>query len=54
MKQHEAEDLVRQALELAMTRDGSSGGIVRLVTSSSGGSQTRLFQGKDIKQSWDE
>lgn len=41
MTRSEAEDLVATALELAMARDGSSGGVVRLVTITEKGAERR-------------
>lgn len=44
MTREEAEDLVATALELAMARDGSSGGVVRLVTITEKGAERRCAQ----------
>lgn len=41
MSREEAEDLVSTALQLAMARDGSSGGLVRLVTVDKDGAKRR-------------
>ncbi len=37
-----------------MARDGSSGGMIRLVTSSEQGSSQRIVQGDHVEVSWDE
>lgn len=42
MSRSEAEALVKEALVLAMSRDGSSGGVARLVTVHSGGAERTL------------
>lgn len=39
---------------LTMCRDGSSGGIARLVTLSKDGAERRLIKGDDIPLFWDE
>lgn len=41
MSRQEAEDLVSTAIQLAMARDGSSGGVVRLVTITETGVERR-------------
>lgn len=41
MSRQEAEDLVSTAIQLAMSRDGSSGGVVRLVTITETGAERR-------------
>jgi 20S proteasome subunit beta 1 len=47
MTRKEAEDLVAQALALAMSRDGSSGGLIRLVTIDEGGVTRRMVTEND-------
>ena len=42
MTRSEAEALVKEAVALAISRDGSSGGVVRLVTVHSGGAEKSL------------
>lgn len=54
MRREEAEDLVKEAVALAMSRDGSSGGIIRLCTINADGVQRQLFQGPQIPAFWDE
>ena len=54
LTQQEAEDIAIKALSLAMARDGSSGGMIRLVACSEGGSSQRIVQGDNIEVSWDE
>ncbi|KFM25126.1 Proteasome subunit beta type-6 [Auxenochlorella protothecoides] len=54
MTRSEAEDLVATALELAMARDGSSGGVVRLVTITEKGAERRLIKPEEHPVLWDE
>ena len=54
MSRQEAEDLVKEALALAMSRDGSSGGVIRLCTVNAEGVQRQMFKGPDIPSFWDE
>ncbi|KAK9835400.1 hypothetical protein WJX81_007041 [Elliptochloris bilobata] len=54
MSRAEAEELVATALALAASRDGSSGGLLRLVTVSSGGAERRLIPGDQVPPFWDE
>lgn len=54
LTQQEAEDITIKALTLAMARDGSSGGMIRLVTCSEKGSSQRIVQGDHVEVSWDE
>lgn len=54
MGRQEAEDLVATALALAMARDGSSGGVIRLVTISKDGAQRRLITPEEHPVFWDE
>lgn len=42
MTRQEAEAVVKEAVALAMSRDGSSGGVARLVTIHSGGADRTL------------
>jgi 20S proteasome subunit beta 1 len=44
MSKKEAQDFVKNAVSLAMWRDGSSGGIIRLVTISKDGVEVTLTQ----------
>jgi 20S proteasome subunit beta 1 len=44
----EAQDFVKHAIALAMCRDGSSGGVIRLHTVDSSGHTYQFLQGKDI------
>jgi 20S proteasome subunit beta 1 len=48
MTQAEAEDVVANALALAMSTDGSSGGLIRLVTVTKEGSVRKLIKGNDV------
>ena len=44
----EAETFVKEAVALAMSRDGSSGGIIRMHTVDKTGAEYKYFQGKDV------
>ena len=48
MARGEAEELVASALALAASRDGSSGGLLRLVTVSAAGAERRLIPGDQV------
>jgi len=48
MTRDEAEQLVVDALSLAMTRDASSGGIIRTVTLDKTGATRRYIGGADV------
>jgi len=50
----EAEDLVAEAVGLAYARDGSSGGLIRLVTIDSEGTHRRLVYPDAVSPLWDE
>ena len=54
MIQEEAESMVVTALTLAMARDGSSGGMIRLAVSTKEGTKSQLVSGDRIEKSWDE
>ncbi|KAK2076947.1 hypothetical protein QBZ16_005175 [Prototheca wickerhamii] len=54
MSRQEAEDLVSTAIQLAMARDGSSGGVVRLVTITETGVERRLIKPEEHMVLWDE
>ncbi len=54
MSRAEAEELVKTALALAMSRDGSSGGIARLVTLTKAGAERRMIKGDEVPLFWDE
>jgi len=54
MTREEAENLVTTALTLAMSRDGSSGGVVRLVTIDQQGSTRRMLTPEEHPTMWDE
>lgn len=54
MTRAEAEELVKTALALAMSRDGSSGGIARLVTLTKAGAERRMIKGDEVPLFWDE
>ena len=51
MTRAEAEELVASALALAAARDGSSGGLLRLVTVSAAGAERRLIAGDQVRAS---
>mmetsp|Transcript_2263 Transcript_2263/g.5279 ORF Transcript_2263/g.5279 Transcript_2263/m.5279 type:complete len:235 (-) Transcript_2263:33-737(-) len=48
MTREETEQLVLHGIAHAMARDGSSGGMVRLVTANKDGIKHQVFQGKDL------
>ncbi|QDZ18406.1 beta type subunit of proteasome [Chloropicon primus] len=48
MSREETERLVLEGIAHAMARDGSSGGLVRLVTVDKDGAKSQVFQGKDV------
>lgn len=48
MTKDEAEDFVVRALALAMSRDGSSGGVIRTVNIDETGVERKFRSGKDI------
>ena len=50
----QAEDLVASALALAMSRDGSSGGVMRLVTVDKAGARRRWITPEEHPVFWDE
>jgi len=54
MNRQEAEDMVKEAVALAMSRDGSSGGVICLCTVSAEGVERQMIQGPDIPTFWDE
>ncbi len=49
MSREEAEDLVITSISLAMARDGSSGGVVRLITLSKDGAKRRMVKGDEVQ-----
>ena len=49
MSRSEAEELVIASISLAMARDGSSGGVVRLITISKDGAERRLVKGDEVQ-----
>lgn len=48
MTREEAEALVVEALSLAMTRDASSGGVIRTVTLDKSGASVRYVGGNEV------
>jgi 20S proteasome subunit beta 1 len=54
MTRGEAEELVARALALAMARDGSSGGVIRLVAVDAGGAARRWVTPESHPVMWDE
>ncbi|KJE96310.1 proteasome subunit beta type-6 [Capsaspora owczarzaki ATCC 30864] len=53
MTQAECEDFVKGALALAMARDGSSGGVVRIATITESGVERKTFVGDQIPKFWE-
>jgi len=54
MTRHEAQAVVVEALALAMARDGSSGGVVRLVTVDAEGARELFLRGDEVPLYGDE
>ncbi len=54
MSQAEAEAFVKEALALAMARDSSSGGVIRLVTINKDGAKSQSFLGNDVPQFFED
>lgn len=54
MAANEAEDLVTAALALAMSRDGSSGGVIRLITIDAHGARRKVVTPEEHPVFWDE
>jgi 20S proteasome subunit beta 1 len=54
MSSQEAEDLVSSALALAMSRDGSSGGVIRLVNINKDGATRKWITPDEHPKFWDE
>eukprot|EP00884_Botryococcus_braunii_P005295 jgi/Botrbrau1/14767/Bobra.0284s0001.1 len=54
MTQEEAEEVVANALALAMSTDGSSGGLIRLVTVTKDGSKRKMIKGNEVAQYGEE
>jgi len=48
MGKDEAEQFVIRALALAMSRDGSSGGVIRTLTINESGVERKYYSGKEI------
>jgi 20S proteasome subunit beta 1 len=48
MSRDDAEAFVKDSVALAMARDGSSGGIIRMITLAGDGPQSQYLQGPDI------
>merc|ERR1711865_184499 len=53
MTRAECEEFVKNGLALAMARDGSSGGVIRLCTISEAGQERQFFSGDDIPKFWE-
>merc|ERR1712166_1479697 len=53
MTRAECEEFVKNGLALAMARDGSSGGVIRLCTISEAGQERQFFSGEDIPKFWE-
>lgn len=54
MTKEEAVDFVKKTLSLAMSRDGSSGGVIRIGIITDTGIERLVFSGKDIPVFWKE
>ncbi len=54
MSREEAEAWVTRAVSLAMSRDGSSGGVIRLVTIDAKGVTRRMVPGHEVPVGYDE
>ena len=54
MTREQAEAFVQASVTHAMSRDGSSGGLCRLVTVDATGATRRMVQGPQLKLQWDE
>ncbi|CDF32448.1 Proteasome subunit beta type [Chondrus crispus] len=52
MTKEECMEFVKNALSLAMARDGSSGGVVRLVVIDKDGSERKFFPGNKLPEFW--
>ena len=48
MTKEECETFVKNALALAMSRDGSSGGVIRMVTVDKDGTDRKFFGGDQV------
>ena len=54
MSREECEDFVTKAVAHAMSRDGSSGGLIRLVTVNADGASRKMVQGPNIPLFFEE
>ncbi|KYO25496.1 proteasome subunit beta type-9 isoform X1 [Alligator mississippiensis] len=54
MKLEECQQFTKNAIALAMSRDGSSGGVIYLVTITKAGAEEQVFLGDDIPKFYDE
>eukprot|EP00168_Porphyra_purpurea_P012495 TRINITY_DN329_c0_g2_i6.p3 TRINITY_DN329_c0_g2~~TRINITY_DN329_c0_g2_i6.p3 ORF type:complete len:144 (-),score=20.53 TRINITY_DN329_c0_g2_i6:169-600(-) len=54
MTKEECQAFVKNALALAMSRDGSSGGVIRLVTVDKDGSDRKFFGGEQLPSFWEK
>lgn len=54
MTKEETEKFIVQGIALAMARDGSSGGVIRLVTVDKEGAKKQVFQGEDIPLAYED
>lgn len=52
MKKEECVDFVKNALSLAMSRDGSSGGVIRLVIIDKDGATKEFYSGNKLPSFW--
>lgn len=54
MTKAECQAFVKNALALAMSRDGSSGGVIRLVTVDKDGTDREFFAGDKLPPFWEK
>ena len=54
MSKTEAQELVKTATALAMSKDGSSGGVIRTVTINEEGAERTLHRGEEVPMFQDE
>ena len=52
MNAKECEEFVVNALSIAMARDGSSGGVIRLAIITQGGVERKVFRGRELPVFW--
>lgn len=52
MSKDECVDFVKKTLSLAMARDGSSGGVIRIAVISEAGVERQMFSGQQVPKFW--